>query len=113
MRDNTVLVFTRCGLGHAPEDLQKTLAVKFLTLTNDGDVLPARMLFYTEGVRLACQGSPVIDVLKALEKKGVELILCKTCLDYFGLVDQVEVGIIGGMPDIIETMQRAEKVISL
>jgi hypothetical protein len=43
----------------------------------------------------------------------VELVLCSTCLDYFGLRHQVQVGIVGGMPDIIEAMNAAEKVISL
>ena len=33
----------------------------------------------------AVEGSPVVDVLKALEAKGVRLILCRTCLDYYGL----------------------------
>ncbi len=42
-----------------------------------------------------------------------QLILCSTCLDYFGLRDRVEVGIVGGMPDIIEALSAAGKVISL
>lgn len=75
--------------------------------------LPARILFYTEGDRLACQGSPVIDPLKALEHKGVELTLCKTCFEDFRLVDWVKFGIVAGMADSFETMRWAEKVISL
>jgi hypothetical protein len=39
--------------------------------------------------------------------------LCQTCLDYYSLIDKVAVGIVGGMPDIIEAMQKAGKVISL
>lgn len=113
MDKNTVLLFTRHGLGDAPDDLRLTLAVKFLTLIKEAGVLPAKILFYTDGVKLACQGSPVLSLFKALESEGVELILCKTCLDYFNLTEKVEVGIVGGMPDIIEVMSRAPKVISL
>jgi len=113
MNDHTVLVFTRNGLGHAPQDLQHTVAVKFLQLTLDANTLPAKILFYTDGVKLACEGSPVIDQLRAMSERGVELIVCSTCLDYFGLRAQVAVGIVGGMPDIIEAMNMAEKVISL
>ena len=51
--------------------------------------------------------------MKALKDRGVELILCSTCLDYFDLRDKVQVGIVGGMPDIIEALSAAEKVISL
>jgi sulfur relay (sulfurtransferase) complex TusBCD TusD component (DsrE family) len=113
MDANTVLLFTRNGLGQGPEALQKTLAVKFLNLVLESGELPAKILFYTDGVKLACKGSDVIDVLKNMQAKGVELILCKTCIDSYNLADNVEVGIIGGMPDIIQTMQQAGKVISL
>lgn len=113
MNEETVLLFTRNGMGDAPEALQHTLTVKFLSLLLDSGHMPAKILFYTEGVKLACKASPVIDVLKKLEKEGVELILCKTCLDFFDLGDQVEVGIVGSMADIIEAMQHAQKVISL
>jgi len=113
MDSRTVLLFTRDGLGQGPEALQKTLANKFLNLLLESGELPAKILFYTDGVKLACKGSDVIDVLTGMKDKGVELILCKTCLDSYGLSDSVEVGIIGGMPDIIQAMQKAEKVISL
>jgi sulfur relay (sulfurtransferase) complex TusBCD TusD component (DsrE family) len=113
MNDHTIFVFTRNGLGHAPEDLQRNLAAKFLQLNLDAATLPAKIVFYTDGVKLACDGSPVIDILRALQARGVELILCSTCLDYFGLRDRVQVGIVGGMPDIIEALAQAEKVITL
>jgi predicted peroxiredoxin len=113
MGNTTILLFTRNGLGSAPPELQQTLAVKYLSLTLQSAELPAKILFYTEGVKLACKDSPVMDLLKELENRGVELILCSTCLDYFGLKDQVEVGIVGSMADILETFQKAEKVISL
>jgi sulfur relay (sulfurtransferase) complex TusBCD TusD component (DsrE family) len=113
MNDNTILVFTHNGLGDAPAELQQKLALKFLQLSLAATLLPAKILFYTEGVKLACEGSPVISELKAMKDRGVELILCSTCLDYFGLRDKVQVGIVGGMPDIIEAMNAAQKVISL
>jgi selenium metabolism protein YedF len=113
MDSNTVLLFTRNGFGQAPEELQQQLASKFLSLILQSGQLPAKILFYTDGVKLACQGSPVVEQLRAMDNQGVELVLCKTCLDYFNLTDQVAVGIVGGMPDIIEAMQKAGKVISL
>lgn len=113
MNKNTVLVFTRYGMGDAPQELQQILAEKLLRLINETGLIPGKVLFYTDGVKLACEGSPVLDPLRALQAKGVELILCQTCLDYFGLSDHVAVGVVGGMPDIIEAMQKAGKVISL
>jgi len=113
MTSNTILLFTRFGLGDAPAELQQQLAVKYLTLTLESGHLPAKILFYTEGVRLACSGSPVLDLLRVLEQRGVELILCQTCLNYFGLLDQVQVGVVGGMGDILEALTKADKVIAL
>ncbi len=110
---DTILMFTRYGLGDAEPALQQKLAVTYLKLLDEQDVIPATICFYTDGVRLAVAGSPVLDVLKSLERKGVRLILCSTCLNYFNLVGQVKVGIVGGMPDILEAQARSEKVISV
>jgi sulfur relay (sulfurtransferase) complex TusBCD TusD component (DsrE family) len=112
MDKESVLLFTRNGIGHAPEALQQTLAAKFLALTLESGQLPGKILFYTDGVKLACQGSGVIDILKKIEAQGVELVLCKTCLDYFNLTSAVEVGVVGGMGDILEAIHQAGKVIS-
>ena len=84
-----------------------------MQLNLDANTLPAKILFYTDGVKLACEGSPVAEKLRALNDRGVELILCSTCLDFYGLREKVAVGIVGGMPDIIEAMNSADKVISL
>ena len=113
MRSDTVYLFTRNGLGHGPQELQSALAKKFLLLTLETGQLPRRILFYTDAVKLACSDSNVLDELRALEAQGVELVLCKTCLDYFGLASSVQVGIVGGMGDIIEAMGKAEKVVAV
>ena len=70
-------------------------------------------MFYTEGVKLVCEGSLVLQWLKILEAAGVELLVCSTCLEYFGLTDKVKVGQVGGMHGILSALQAAEKVISL
>jgi len=113
MKTDTVFLFTRFGLGHGPEALQQKLAVKFLTLTLESGELPARILFYTDGVKLACQGSPALEQLRQMEAAGVELVLCQTCLETYALSDQVVVGVIGGMGDILDSLQKIPKTISL
>ena len=62
---------------------------------------------------MVVEGSPVLDLLQALEAKGVRLILCSTCLQYYGLTDKVAVGIVGGMNDILLAQWMANKVITL
>jgi selenium metabolism protein YedF len=108
----TVILFTRNGMGEGDPALQQKLANTYLRLLDEHNLLPAAMCFYTEGVHLAVEGSPVLEQLQSLERKGVRLILCSTCLDFYHLSERVRVGIVGGMTDIIEAQRRAGKVIS-
>ena len=110
---DTVILVTNKGMGKGPEELQLTLIGKYLQLLDQNGELPAAICFYTEGVKLATDGSAVLEQLRVLEKKGVRLIVCSTCLNYYGLTDQLALGIAGGMNDILEAQLKAEKVITL
>jgi hypothetical protein len=109
----TVILITRDGMGQADPELQHRLITTYLRLLDENNLLPAAICFYTEGVKLAVSGSPVLESLRSLEAKGVRLILCSTCLGFYHLADQVQVGIPGGMTDIIEAQRRALKVLTL
>jgi hypothetical protein len=113
MQSDTLVVFTRNGMGHAEPGLQQRLAGTWLRLCLENGRLPGAIAFYTDGVRLACEGSPVLDLLGELEAKGVRLVLCKTCLDAFGLGGAVRVGVVGGMGDILAAQSAATKVLHL
>jgi intracellular sulfur oxidation DsrE/DsrF family protein len=110
---NTVILVTNNGMGNADEKLQLMLIGKYFELLLQSEDVPAAICFYTDGVKLVCDGSPVIESLRSLESKGVRLIVCTTCLNYFNLMEQVKVGIVGGMGDILEAQKKAEKVITL
>lgn len=112
MNDSIILV-TSNGMGTADIALQHKLAIKYFELLSQNKELPSAICFYTDGVKLTVADSPVLDQLKVLEAKGARLIICSTCLDYFGVRDKVQVGIIGGMPDIIEAQTNASKVITI
>ncbi len=108
-----VILVTNSGLGNAEKGLREKMMGVFLSTLDTFPQLPGKILFYTDGVKLVVEGSPVIGELKALEEKGVHLIACGTCLDYFGLKDQLVVGEVGGMAAILEAMIGAEKVLSV
>jgi len=112
MNKDTLILFTRFGMGDAPAELQKKLATTFLTLLSQ-DTPPGIIAFYGEGIKLTCEGSPVLELLRALSDQGVRLVVCQTFLDSFGLRDKVRVGIVGGMGDIIAAMNGADKVIGV
>ncbi|WP_172202536.1 sulfurtransferase-like selenium metabolism protein YedF [Niveibacterium sp. COAC-50] len=110
---NTVIVVGNDGLGHGDDTLRrKVIATYFRTLFESGN-LPQAILFYTRGVLLSADDSPCLSELKALSDAGVPLIICRTCLEYFKLMDRVAVGEIGNMLNVIEAQGAAEKVITL
>ena len=112
-KQSTVILVTHNGMGHADGVLQHKLIATYFKLLLVSRSLPAAICFYTEGVKLVTTGSPVIDLLKKIEAEGVHLVICSTCLNHYGLPEQVEVGVVGGMTDIIEAQWRADKVITL
>ncbi|NJP06788.1 MAG: sulfurtransferase-like selenium metabolism protein YedF [Chloroflexaceae bacterium] len=109
----TLIVISRNGMGDAEPELGQRLIRTYLTLLLESNMLPGAICFYTNGVRLVTEGSPVLDLLEQLANRGVHLIVCKTCVDYFGLTDQVRVGVIGGMTDVIAAQWEAQKIIHL
>jgi intracellular sulfur oxidation DsrE/DsrF family protein len=111
--NNTIILITSNGMGNADVQLQQILIAKYLELLSQSGNLPAAICFYTEGVKLVCEGSLVLDQLRALEASGVRLLICGTCLNYFNLTSNVRVGIVGGMGDILEAQMKAEKVITI
>ena len=110
---SVALMISRNGMGEAEPALQQKVLTTYLTLLLENGTLPGAIGFMTEGVHLVADGSPVLDLLQQFEERGVHLIVCKTCLEHFGLVDRLRVGIIGGMGDIIAAQWKADKVITL
>ena len=96
-----------------PVDPPIGVATRARRRVTDVELTPGDVLcFYTDGVRLVLDDSPVLEELRALESQGVHLIICKTCLDAFGVADRVAVGVVGGMGDIIAAQWTAGKCIT-
>jgi sulfur relay (sulfurtransferase) complex TusBCD TusD component (DsrE family) len=110
---STVVIVNNDGMGAAEDALRHKLLRVYLTMLQENGLYPGAVCFYASGVKMVVEGSPVLDMLKALEAKGVRIILCSTCLQYFGLSDKVAVGIVGGMSDILLAQWTADKVITL
>ncbi|WP_258360657.1 sulfurtransferase-like selenium metabolism protein YedF [Moorella sulfitireducens (nom. illeg.)] len=108
-----VLLVTSACLGRGSEELGSILMRSFFYSLSETEVLPRRVIFINSGVQLCCQGSPVLDSLLALEQKGLEILACGTCLDYYHLKEKLCVGSVTNMYTIIEYLAAAEKVITL
>ena len=110
---STVILINSDGMGRGDAELQRKLIRTYLTLLIENKYLPTAICFYTEGIRLVVEGSPVLEQLRLLEQAGVRLVICSTCLNHYQLADKVRVGFVGGMNDILEYQWRADKVITL
>lgn len=110
---STVILVNHDGLGSATAPLQHQLLKTYLAMLLENGMLPEAICFYTEGVKMVVEGTPVLKELQALEERGVRLIICNTCLNYYDLAGKRAVGIVGGMADIVEAQWRADKVITL
>ncbi len=103
-------VYTDC-MGRGDDELGHKLMKAFIFAVTQQEELPATMLFYNGGAKLTVEGSPVLDDLKAGRAGGVEILTCGTCLDHFGIKDQLAVGEVTNMYVIVEKMEQAVRVV--
>jgi selenium metabolism protein YedF len=100
-------------LGSGDDALGLKLMVNFLrTLKEMGPEL-WRLVFVNNGVKLAVEGSEVLEDLQELEKSGLKIMVCGTCLTHFNLLEKKKVGETTNMLDIVTAMQLADKAINL
>jgi selenium metabolism protein YedF len=107
-----IIVISSEMMGEGDAELGRLLTVNFIKALKDLDKLPGRLIFYNSGVKLATSESQVIDHLRDLEKMGVEIVICATCVSYYKLEQSVSVGTLGNMFTIAEMMASAGKVIN-
>ena len=111
-KQETLLVyFSSDVIGRGDDELGRLLMRSFIKSLLDTPPLPERMIFLNSGVKLATEGSLVLDALKEFEARGVEILSCGTCLDYFRLKDKLGVGKVTNMFDIISSLQTFDKVV--
>ena len=99
-------------------ELGGMLANGFLKSLLHADVLPQKILFINRGVLLTTDNKEVhndeiVEVLKELEKQGVEIYSCGSCLSYFALTERLKVGVIGNALESIQNMLTSDSLISL
>lgn len=107
-----VVVYINSNLmGVGDETLGTTLMRSFLHVLSEMENRPSTLVFINSGVRLTTEGSMVLEDLEALSKKGVTILSCGTCLDFYGLKEKLKVGIISNMYDIAKTLFEADRLI--
>ena len=110
-RTDTVVVVASDKMGEGAEELGKTLLKAFVFSLTQQETLPKTILFYNGGAHLTCEGSPMLEDLRALEAEGVEIMTCGTCLNFYGLTEKLAVGSVTNMYVIAEKMLNAGNVV--
>ncbi|NCB62581.1 MAG: sulfurtransferase-like selenium metabolism protein YedF [Clostridia bacterium] len=101
-------------IGEGDAELGRNLMKMFLYTLAQGETPPRALLFMNGGVRLpAGDEEQVVNSLNELREKGTEILVCGTCLNFFGLTGQLKVGAVSNLYDIVERMQSTPKVISV
>ena len=100
-------------IGDGDRELGTNLMRMFFYTLAQGEDKPGAVLFMNAGVKLPTLDEQVADHLKALSDSGTEILVCGTCLNFYGITDQLKVGTVSNMYDIVTRMQKAGKVISL
>jgi selenium metabolism protein YedF len=100
-------------LGDGPEELGRLLMKNFIMTLVEQSQLPDRMFFINTGVLLTAQGSEVIEALEALGNRGVEVLSCGICLDFFKKKEQLAAGGVTNMFTIADSLLTAGRVIRL
>ncbi|SHK36547.1 selenium metabolism protein YedF [Desulfatibacillum alkenivorans DSM 16219] len=107
-----VLAASNC-MGRGDDVLGEKLMMNYIaTLKEMGPEL-WRLVLVNSGVKMAIEGSQVLPHILDLEKAGVSVLVCGTCLDHFGILEQKQVGETTNMLDIVTSMQLADKVIKV
>lgn len=103
----------RDGVGEGDPVLGASLLKMYLYTLCQSDDLPSYILMMNGGVRAAVEQEQSVEHLKDLEARGVSVLVCGTCLNYFGLDKDLKTGTVSNMYDIATAMSSVDKVITL
>lgn len=108
-----VVFFSKDRIGEGSEELGHALVGAMLNTLKSTDRLPQKMIFMNSGINLVVSESLFLPQLKEFADAGVDLIVCGTCLDYFGKMDELGVGRVSNMHDILESLLNSPKVLNI
>ncbi|KZL91122.1 sulfurtransferase-like selenium metabolism protein YedF [Clostridium magnum] len=107
------IVVTNDKLGLGDDKLGITLMKSYFYALSESDTLPSDLLFLNAGVKLTTEDSDCLDSIKKLQERGVNVLNCGTCLDFYNLKEKLVIGEITNMYTIIEKMNSSDKTIKL
>ena len=110
-RASTAVLIASNRFGEGEPELGDILIRAFVKTLHQLPKLPAHVILVNSGVKLAIEGSVLVDDLNDLADEGVEVLCCGTCLDYYNLKDKLAAGRISNMFDIVSALAAADRTI--
>jgi len=108
-----VVAISADSMGRGSDELGKILVKAFIYSLTELATPPDALVFFNSGARLATNESNTIEDLRSLEEKGTKLLICGTCVNYYGFKDKLAVGSVSNMSEIAQTMANAANVINI
>ena len=99
--------------GRGDDELGAKLMGSFLRTLLAAERKPDKIVFYNSGVKLLAEGSPVLDALDDLNKAGVLLVACGTCVSHFRLDGKIRSERISNMREIAAILMESESVVTV
>ena len=112
-QNGLVIIISNDKLGLGNDELGATLMKSYLYALAESDNLPADLLFINGGVKLVVEGSDSLINIKTLQNKGVNILSCGACLDFYSLKDKLAIGEITNMYTIVEKMNSSSNTIKI
>ncbi|MGL5544589.1 MAG: sulfurtransferase-like selenium metabolism protein YedF [Cetobacterium sp.] len=109
--DDVIIIIASDKMGDGDSALGETLMKGFIYTLTEMETLPKSILFYNRGVFLTASNESTIKDLKTLEERGVEILSCGACLNFYHLETSLGTGSVTNMYNIIDKQMKAKKVI--
>ena len=110
-RGGKVVVLSADTMGGGDERLGKKLMKAFIFALTSQDEAPDKVICYNRGAYLTTRDADTVKDLKTLEAAGTTVMTCGTCLDFYGLKEELQVGIVSNMYDIVEAQMNAALIL--
>jgi hypothetical protein len=108
-----ILLISNIGIGNANPDLDALLLQNYLQSFIASSISLSAICLYSNGVKLACTNSSVLQQLQILEQQGAKIFACTTCINFFELQGHLQVGELTTMPSILQWQSSATKIFML
>ncbi len=109
----TVLFINTAEIGGGDRELGARLMKMFLYAYAEREEPPAAVALMNAGVKLVTEDEETSAHIRKLEEQGAEVLVCGTCLDFYGLTEKLRVGRVSNMYEIQSILVGADRLVSL